>query len=178
MPCWYLFLITSAMASGFIFPICGWGEVMCLQCLPSAVEHLGTPYQVSPDRGGIWTRERYFPYDFSVWERGRATNICAACFLYNAYPVSPECGESALLSVENYSLVFWLHPRPLRFRAIFPNAAICKPVVVNLCKLGSCLMYFCCLMYVFSKTWVPWGFWANLLSWLRIHLCSERTALH
>lgn len=28
------------------------------------------------------------------------------------------------------------------------------------------------------KCEMPWGFWAHLLSWARIHLCGERTALH
>lgn len=39
---------------------------MCLQYLPSAVEHLGTPSQVLPDRGGIWTRTRYLGFKMKV----------------------------------------------------------------------------------------------------------------
>lgn len=148
MPSWYLFLVILTMASGFIFPICEWGGVMCLQYLPSAVVYLGTPSQVLPDKGGIWKRTRLLDFKITVWcEKEEGPPLLGtqelhgtACFLYDTYPVSSVYGKNALLSsVGSWSFIFFLIYFFPGYHGTFPNAAICKLVVLNLYKLGSCL---------------------------------------
>lgn len=77
--------------------------------------------QVLPDRGGNWTRRRYFAFKMrGQWEKeGGPQASCTqwiyggACLSYNIYPVSPEYWWCALSSAEDCGLVFWPFPPPL-----------------------------------------------------------------
>lgn len=80
------------------------------------------------------------------WERGRTTNICALSS-YMEQPAScttPTLRAQSTEKVPCYLLkmVAWCFsfPPSPRISKAFPSAAIYKLVVVNLCKLGSCLM--------------------------------------
>lgn len=101
------------VASGFIFPICEWGEwCACSTFLLqwSIWEHPPTYYLTFGQEQAIlllrWEssvrkrkNHKYFVHSVVLYG--------AACFLYDTYPVSPDCWKNALLSVENCSLVFW-----------------------------------------------------------------------
>lgn len=145
LPCWYLFLVTSTMTSGLIFPICEWGGVMCLQFLPSTVDHLGTPSQVFPDRGAFGQEQDILllRWESSVRKRKEHKCLCAQWL----YGEAASCTTPILWAQSTEKCCYLLKTVAWCFGCFFPriswafpNAAICKLVVVNLCKLGSCLM--------------------------------------